>query len=214
MTSTTNNEPDNEELKEEECFRSFVGWKEYIDRWKGKEIGNSNYKPVLERVIDGSLSAIGAFIGLFVVCVLHYKSDPLEGNMFVASFGASAVLIYAAPEAPLSQPWNFIFGHLLAAFIGVTFRNIFGNDSEYYYVSAPLSCAVTILFQHVFLCVHPPGGATAMIANALPITARWSGYYFLVTPIGFGVVILTVVAFVFNNIFHRRQYPHRWAAFF
>eukprot|EP01060_Flectonema_neradi_P037298 TRINITY_DN7473_c0_g1_i1.p1 TRINITY_DN7473_c0_g1~~TRINITY_DN7473_c0_g1_i1.p1 ORF type:complete len:232 (+),score=25.65 TRINITY_DN7473_c0_g1_i1:54-698(+) len=214
MSVSINNAPDDDEQAEPAPTSAVVGFWEFCSRWKGQEIGNAKPKSLIDRIIDGLLSAVGAFIGLLIVCTLNYETEPFEKNMFIASFGASAVLIYAAPEAPLSQPWNFVVGHLVAAFTGVSFRNIFDDDPDLYYVSAPLSCAVAILLQHVLLCVHPPGGATAMIANALPITDRWKGFYFLVTPVGLGVIILSSVGFVTNNIFRRRHYPHKWAAFF
>ena len=39
--------------------------------------------------------------------------------LFVASMGASAVLLFALPRGPLSQPWNVIGGHLISALVGV-----------------------------------------------------------------------------------------------
>jgi len=42
------------------------------------------------------------------------------GAVVVASMGASAVLLFAVPHGPLSQPWALLGGHQVSAFIGVS----------------------------------------------------------------------------------------------
>lgn len=65
--------------------------------------------------LDVILTWLGAFLGITAIALFAHKFDlPV-----VASFGASAVLIYGVPDAPLSQPRNVIFGHTFSAVVGV-----------------------------------------------------------------------------------------------
>eukprot|EP01064_Diplonema_japonicum_P021701 TRINITY_DN3126_c0_g4_i1.p1 TRINITY_DN3126_c0_g4~~TRINITY_DN3126_c0_g4_i1.p1 ORF type:complete len:235 (+),score=25.04 TRINITY_DN3126_c0_g4_i1:53-706(+) len=211
------NEPDIEEGDELavswECPLAWVGWAEFFRRWAGKERYWKQGVPWCDRLLDGLLSFFGAFVSLCLLCWLHFHSDPLEGQLFVASFGASAVMIYAAPEAPMSQPWNFLFGHFISAFTGLCVRAAFDYNEDLRFVAAPLACSLTLFVQHIFLCVHPPGGATAMLVNVTPITTRWNGFWFLVAPVSLSLTVLFIIGLIVNNFARRRQYPHKWASF-
>ena len=52
-------------------------------------------------------SWLGAFIGIFLVAFITYRT---EVSMMIGSFGASAVLLFAAYQVPLAQPRNLIGG--------------------------------------------------------------------------------------------------------
>ncbi|MBG6234007.1 CBS-domain-containing membrane protein [Pedobacter sp. CAN_A7] len=57
-------------------------------------------------------------------------------------------------------------------------------------------------------CKHPPGGATALIANAGSEKIHALGFMYVFSPVLTGVLILLLVAIVFNNATPHRQYPH------
>ena len=78
----------------------------------------------------------------------------------VGSFGAQSTLLFAAPELPLAQPWNCVIGNLVSSIIGVSCRNCFGVD----FFSAAFGTALAISFMLLTRSLHPPGGATALIA--------------------------------------------------
>ena len=67
-------------------------------------------------------SWIGGFLGIFLIEQIGRLADLGDrASLFlIGSFGASAVLVYGAPQAPFSQPRNLIGGHCLSALIGVT----------------------------------------------------------------------------------------------
>lgn len=46
----------------------------------------------------------------------------------MAPFGASCVILFAVSQSPLAQPRNVIFGHLIAAFVGLVFLKLFGSN--------------------------------------------------------------------------------------
>ena len=113
-----------------------------------------NYK---EKLISG----VGGFLGIFGIFMSsQWLLDPEVSVFIVPSMGASAVLLFAAPHAPFSQPWNVIGGHAISAVIGVAcWRWI--PDSV---VAASASVGLAICAMHFARCIHPPGGATALAA--------------------------------------------------
>ena len=56
--------------------------------------------------------------------------------------------------------------------------------------------------------LHPPGGATALIAVTSSAAIKKLGYWYLVSPVLSGALILLVVALLFNNLTKKRHYPN------
>ncbi|NNG14388.1 MAG: HPP family protein, partial [Gammaproteobacteria bacterium] len=108
-------------------------------------------------------SAVGSFLGILAVYVLgHFHELRLEDSLFlVGSFGASAVLIYGVSTSPYAQPRNLIGGHVLSALVGVTFALLLQTNPA---IAAALGVSLSIVVMHVTRTIHPPGGATALIA--------------------------------------------------
>jgi CBS domain-containing membrane protein len=141
---------------------------------------------------------IGSLIGIGIVTYLTFLKDI---PVLVASLGASACLIYGAPAAPFSQPRNAVIGQLVSALIGVVIYQFFGN----YWYTATLSVGVAVAVMVGTRTIHPPAGATALIAV---ITQQ--DWLFPILPVGVGICILVVVGIVVNNIAVHRQYPNYW----
>jgi len=127
----------------------------------------------------------------------------------VGSFGASAVLIYGVPNAELSQPRNLIGGHIISAFIGITVYKYLPFEIS---VLSALAVSLAIVVMHFTRTLHPPGGATALIAVIGSSKIHELGYMFLITPITIGAVILLIIALVVNNLSTNpnRHYPRYW----
>ncbi|MFZ1681326.1 MAG: HPP family protein, partial [Rhizobiaceae bacterium] len=70
-----------------------------------------------ERFVSGA----GAFLAILAVFELTrmVQQSLAQQMLLMAPMAASAVLVFATPNGALSQPWNVIVGHALAAFIGV-----------------------------------------------------------------------------------------------
>jgi CBS-domain-containing membrane protein len=147
-------------------------------------------------------SWIGAFLGIGAVAYINYNM--LEGTdlvMVIGSFGASAVLIYGAIDVPLAQPRNLVGGHIVSAFAGVTCYKLLQPNL---WLAGAVAVATAIAFMHATKTLHPPGGATALIAiHAL-------GYLYTIIPAGMGATIMLVVALLVNNIPRSRRYPEFW----
>ena len=124
-------------------------------------------------------------------------------TMIIASMGASSVLLFAAPHGALSQPWAVLGGHTLSATIGVSCRILVHDE----YIAAALAVGISIGVMHYLRCLHPPGGATALVAVIGDNAIRSLGYQFIVTPVLINACILICVAITINLPFAVRRYP-------
>lgn len=170
------------------------GFAEYLKKFKGQ--GADAPPRVKTRYIFWAW--LGAFSGIFAVAFITYRAGV---PMMIGSFGASAVLIYAAIEGPLSQPRNLIGGHIISAVIAVAIYQTLGNTE----FSIALAVSLAIVAMLATRTLHPPGGATALIG----VSAK-AGWTFVLYPVLGGVLVLLAVALVINNLATDRHYPKNW----
>lgn len=154
----------------------------------------------IERLASGA----GAFVGIFAVYLIsaHFL-DRISAMVMVASMGASAVLLFAVPHGPLSQPWQLIGGHLFSAIIGVTCAKLIANP----YIAAPVAVGLAVTAMHYLRCIHPPGGATALVAVIGGSKVAELGYGYVLTPVMFNTLVILIAAVAFNFFFPWRRYP-------
>jgi len=153
-------------------------------------------------------SWVGAFAGITVVAFVHYRL--LDGGdlvMIIGSFGASAVLIYGAIKSPLAQPRNLVGGHVISAVIGVAAYRLIPAPL---WLTASVAVATAIAAMHATKTLHPPGGATALIAVIGSAKIHALGFLYALVPAGLGAVIMLAVALLVNNIPRDRRYPLFW----
>ncbi len=154
------------------------------------------------------LSALGAFFGILGLLIIsHNVLDTLGTALVVTSMGASAVLVFAAPHSPLSQPWPVLGGHLLSATVGIVCA-LWIDDLL---IAAAVAVALSIAVMFYTRCLHPPGGAAALATVVGGESVRALGFAYLVTPVLLNVLVLLSVAMLFNAPFLHRRYP-RWLA--
>lgn len=152
-------------------------------------------------------SWIGSFLGIFAIAVFH--NGILGDNdlgLVIGSFGASAVLVYGAIHSPLAQPRNLIGGHILSAIVGVISYKVFHDHMLF---AAAFAVSTSILVMQLSLTLHPPGGATALIAVLGSEQIHDLGFFYVIYPVFTGAVILLVIALLVNNIPKHRSYPNR-----
>ncbi|MCK5686541.1 HPP family protein [bacterium] len=164
--------------------------------------------PPMVSVFEIVWSWIGAFLGIAAVSYINYNIiDETDLVMVIGSFGASAVLIYGAIKSPLAQPRNLIGGHIISALIGVTCYKILPSPM---WLTSSLAVATAISIMHFTKTLHPPGGATALIAVIGSSKIHSLGYLYAIIPVGLGAFIMLVVALCINNIPKNRRYPDFW----
>ena len=152
-----------------------------------------------------------AFLGIYLISIPSLlPSWPLSAKLFlIGSFGASAALLYAAPRSPFAQPRHLILWQLIAAFIGVSAYKLVGSHLG---VASALAVATTIVIMQLTDAVHPPAGATALIAVLGPAKVHQLGYQFVLFPVLIGALMLLLVAVLVNNLSPDtdRHYPLTW----
>ena len=150
----------------------------------------------------------GALLGIALVSWLNllWFSDA-DAQLLIGSLGASAVLVYGAPRSPLAQPRNLIGGHLISAVVGVVVWKLM---HEFAWIAPALAVATAIALMHMTRTLHPPGGATALIAVIGSDKIHAAGYWYILVPAGAGPVLLLLVALLVNNLASSRRYPETW----
>jgi CBS-domain-containing membrane protein len=158
-----------------------------------------------------AVSGCAAFAGIYLISLPEiYPGWPLSGKLFlIGSFGASAALLYGAPSSPFAQPRHLVVGQLIAAVVGVTAYKLVGHHPG---VAAGLAVAGTVVVMQLVQALHPPAGATALIAVLGPAQVHRLGYQFVLSPVLVGALILLAVAVVVNNLPSDKEshYPLTW----
>lgn len=168
-----------------------------------KDVGN---------ILQAFWSCVGAFCGLAVVVAVFNNTSVIQAHhppVLIASFGASAVLEYNVIKSPLGQPRNALLGHTFSAIVGVAVTKLFLYHSDFdrlRWIAGSLACGLASAVMLLTNTVHPPGGASALLAAVMPeITAM--GWYF-VGLVMLGTALMLVVSLVTNNV--QRQFPTYW----
>ena len=153
-------------------------------------------------------SWLGAVIGVGICGYLSSQYfEPRDLTLLIGSFGASAVLVYAAIKSPLAQPRNLIGGHIIAGIIGVACYKMFGGTL---WLAVALAASLAIVAMLLTKTLHPPAGATALIAVIGGEKIHNLGFLYAFVPAGLGAFILLIVALLVNNLSKNRRYPEYW----
>ncbi|KCZ70388.1 CBS-domain-containing membrane protein [Candidatus Methanoperedens nitroreducens] len=176
--------------------------REYLLKMKG-----GAKSPPRIRLAEIFWSWTGSFSGIGAVAFLSFNFfESGDLTLIIGSFGASAVLIFAAIRSPLAQPRNLIGGHVLSAIIGVSAYQMMG-DTWMASAFAVSSAIAVMLFTDT---LHPPGGATALIAVIGSEEIHNIGYLYVFVPTLAGALIMLVIALLVNNLAEGRKYPEYW----
>lgn len=145
--------------------------------------------------------ALGAAIGILITALVGHVAARHFGvpAWIVAPMGASAVLVFAVPASPLAQPWAVLGGNTLSALFGVLCTTWFGGNEW----SAAIAVGGAIAMMFALRCLHPPGGASALLMVVAGITDP----HYALMPVLVNAVLLTAVGIAYNRATGRR-YPH------
>lgn len=173
----------------------------WLKEWLGVELDPVSWR-------EKALSGLGGFLALWLVIMVSGSALHFEGAaLLIASMGASAVLLFAVPHGPLSQPWPVLAGHTFSAIIGVWCARHIAS----FPLAAAVAVGLSIAMMHQAKCIHPPGGATALTAVAGGPAIHQLGYSFVLYPVLLNAVLMVIIAVGFNALFSWRRYPAIWA---
>lgn len=133
----------------------------------------------------------------------------IENFFLITSFGATAVLVHAAPTSPLAQPRNVIGGHIVSAIVGVSIALFLPLEPVWL---AALAVSTAIAAMHVTHTLHPPGGATALLAVSGGAAIERLGFWFVISPVAAGALLMVLIALLSNRLSRdpARHYPSTW----
>jgi CBS-domain-containing membrane protein len=153
-------------------------------------------------------SLAGSAIGISLCVYLsELYFEPRELTLLIGSLGASSVLAYGASKSPFSQPRNLIGGHIISGLAGVASYQLFGWSP---WLASAIAVSAAMGAMMVTKTLHPPGGATALIAVIGGPKIHALGFLYAFIPAGLGAFILCAVALLVNNLARNRKYPEFW----
>jgi CBS domain-containing membrane protein len=156
---------------------------------------------------DALRGGAGALLGLLFAGLLGRFAvgggDWLH-PLLVAPIGASAVLVFAVPASPLAQPRSVLGGNIVSAFVGITVAMLIPQTL----IAAPLAVGLAIGTMMLLGCLHPPGGAVALICVIGGPKVLEAGYLFALNPVAVDSLLLTGAGMIWGRI-TRHSYPHR-----
>lgn len=160
------------------------------------------FKPV-RMAVDGRERlrvSVGAFLGILLTAlVCHWMGLGPKAAWIVAPMGASAVLIFGVPASPLAQPWAVLGGNTISALVGIACARWIGHVD----VAAAAAVGLAIAAMFALRCLHPPGGASAL----LMVMAGFTDFHVALAPVMLNSVLMVAVGLAWNNATGRR-YPH------
>lgn len=151
-------------------------------------------------------AGLGATLGLAATTggAMAFSPDRWLGIYLIAPFGASSVLMFAAPNSPLAQPWPAIVGNTVAALTAIVICRLVSDPL----LCVPLSVGSAIVVMTLCRATHPPGGAVAMTVALGADRIAPLGFGFALVPVAAGTALLVVLAAIYARATGRR-YPFR-----
>lgn len=143
---------------------------------------------------------VGIFLGIALSGLLTHQMAHSAWPWLVAPMGASAVLIFGVPSSPLAQPWAVIGSNTISALFGILCVHLLGSDE----LAAAVAVAGATGLMLALRCLHPPGGAAALLVTLSGTTDP----LFAFQPVMLNSVLLVLVGMAYNTL-TRREYPHR-----
>lgn len=149
--------------------------------------------------------AFGALIGIFAAGLaghLLLRALP-DFPLLLAPLGATAVLVFAVPASPLAQPWPVIGGSMLSALTGLGVHALVPDPI----VAAAIAVGGAIAVMAVARCLHPPGGACALLGALGGPAVAVHGWGAVLLPLGANLAALVTIGWFYNRLTHH-PWPH------
>ncbi|MFD2141664.1 HPP family protein [Ancylobacter oerskovii] len=162
------------------------------------------FRPILAGATlrDRAFACFGALMGIGLSAVIGGLAAADFNHLIwiVPPMGASAVLVFAVPASPMAQPWPTIGGNMVSAAIGVSIAHLMPVTA----LSAGIAVALAIGAMSLLRCLHPPGGAAALVGLFI---GGSSSLLFPFVPVGLNAVVLVSSAWLYHRL-SGHTYPH------
>lgn len=172
------------------------------------------WKRIKQAAVDASIAAVG-MTGLVALCyvlsIVHLPGSKTSSRevdfngsattttrapedrygamvWLVGSFGASVTLLLACGHSEMARPYAAIMGNGVSAVVGVAVQQMLGATSPMW--AAMLAVAVAVGVMSCLKALHPPGGATALIAVIGGPAVHRLGWWYPLCPILLGTLWL------------------------
>ena len=143
-------------------------------------------------------------VTVWIFSLFPRLSDVEVNPLIIASLGANAVLEFTALSSPLAQPRALLLSSPLAAVIGTAISKGFqslphdpvasmGTESgnirfeQLEWLAGALAVSISAFVMVVTKTVHPPAGATALIAVVTPEGRALGWWLVLLVFVGSGM---------------------------
>lgn len=156
-------------------------------------------------LFDRLLCSGGALLGIGLTALIGYLTFGRDAALpfLVAPVGASAVLVFAVPSSPLAQPWPVVGGNTLGALIGIAASSLIVDPL----LASGVAVSFAIIGMSLARCLHPPGGAAALVAVLGGPSVAAAGIKFAFLPVAANSAALVLLGWLFHKA-SRHRYPH------
>lgn len=156
--------------------------------------------PIKPYWLESCYTLLGIFMGMGIICYVSIRYDM---SLLIPSFASSAVMLFVSYKNPFSQPRNVIGGHLMSTLAGIITSNSFIND----WWSMTIAVVLATFLMIISKTLHPPGGATALVAHLGGYVHSAVSTLF---PVLVNSVLIILVAYIINHKIAARKYPTFW----
>jgi CBS-domain-containing membrane protein len=136
--------------------------------------------------------------GALAIATVAWLSQVTGNLLLMAPFGATCVLLFSAPNSPLSQPANVIGGHVLSTAVGLLLQGFL--PGQWWTLGLAVGLAIAVMAS--LRVTHPPAGADPLV-----VFFDNPGWEFLVLPVALGSIALVTIAWIFHAVPPRHIYP-------
>jgi CBS domain-containing membrane protein len=158
--------------------------------------------PLSEKLRAGLAAAAGV---LFLGLALRFLPQFGYPLIMLASSAASAVLVYAVPHSPMAQPWALMAGNLVSGMVGWACSLLIPDQV----LAAACAVGMAVFLMHLSHCLHPPGGATAMVIVLGATQFHHFGWSWTAATVIVNAALSFLLALIINNVIPGRHYPMR-----
>ena len=150
------------------------------------------------RALEGAVAGLGAALA---IGGMEWASLASRYPLAIIPFATSIVLVIGAPAAEPAQPRALVGGHLVSTVVGLVVLSLTGSHAW----AAAGAVGLAILAMYLSGTFHPPAGI-----NPLLVVSNGLGWSFLLAPVLAGALLLTLFAYVWHRLLHRRPWPRQW----